>query len=125
MHSQLRQYTCLTCLGCKMVITIGEMVEWSITTVLKTVVLRGTGGSNPSLSANKGVNQRVTRFTPFITPVNLSVKKKATPKVMNLGCSLWYKRVHSLLYIWSHQNLPEVLLAKQDGIVVTAYSGNN
>ena len=31
--------------------TSGEMVEWSITTVLKTVVLRGTGGSNPSLSA--------------------------------------------------------------------------
>ena len=28
------------------------MVEWSITTVLKTVVLRGTGGSNPSLSAD-------------------------------------------------------------------------
>lgn len=31
---------------------LGEVVEWSITTVLKTVVLRGTGGSNPSLSAN-------------------------------------------------------------------------
>ena len=29
------------------------MVEWSITTVLKTVVPRGTGGSNPSLSAFK------------------------------------------------------------------------
>lgn len=29
------------------------MVEWSITTVLKTVVPRGTGGSNPSLSANR------------------------------------------------------------------------
>ncbi len=28
------------------------MVEWSITVVLKTTVLRGTGGSNPSLSAN-------------------------------------------------------------------------
>ena len=28
------------------------MVEWSITAVLKTAVLRGTGGSNPSLSAN-------------------------------------------------------------------------
>ena len=27
------------------------MVEWSITPVLKTGVLRGTGGSNPSLSA--------------------------------------------------------------------------
>ena len=31
----------------------GEMVEWSITAVLKTAVLRGTGGSNPSLSANE------------------------------------------------------------------------
>ena len=44
------------------------MVEWSITTVLKTVALRGAGGSNPSLSANKGVNQQVMRFTPFIAP---------------------------------------------------------
>ena len=49
----------------------GEMVEWSITAVLKTAVLRGTGGSNPSLSANKGVNQQVMRFTPFSTPKNL------------------------------------------------------
>ena len=30
---------------------IGEMAEWSIAAVLKTVVLKGTGGSNPSLSA--------------------------------------------------------------------------
>ena len=30
----------------------GEMAEWSIAAVLKTVVPRGTGGSNPSLSAN-------------------------------------------------------------------------
>ena len=28
----------------------GKVVEWSITAVLKTAVLRGTGGSNPSLS---------------------------------------------------------------------------
>ena len=48
------------------------MVEWSITTVLKTVALRGAGGSNPSLSANKGVNQQVMRFTPFITPQKVS-----------------------------------------------------
>ena len=48
------------------------MVEWSITTVLKTVVPRGTGGSNPSLSANKGVNQQVMRFAPFITPQKVS-----------------------------------------------------
>ena len=31
--------------------SLGEMAEWSIAAVLKTVVLRGTGGSNPSLSA--------------------------------------------------------------------------
>ena len=85
MHSQLRQYTCLTCLGCKMVITIGEMVEWSITTVLKTVVLRGTGGSNPSLSANKGVNQRVTRFAPFSTPKNLEIIKLHRPTLNPIG----------------------------------------
>ena len=50
------------------------MVEWSITTVLKTVVPRGTGGSNPSLSANKGVNQQVMRFTPFITPTKSKIE---------------------------------------------------
>ena len=50
----------------------GEMVEWSITAVLKTAVPRGTGGSNPSLSANKGVNQQVMRFTPFIVSPKVS-----------------------------------------------------
>ena len=37
--------------------SIGEMVEWSITAVLKTAVPRGTGGSNPSLSAINLENQ--------------------------------------------------------------------
>ena len=36
------------------------MVEWSITTVLKTVVPRGTGGSNPSLSAKVSVTSCIT-----------------------------------------------------------------
>ena len=31
----------------------GEMAEWSIAAVLKTVDLNGSGGSNPSLSANE------------------------------------------------------------------------
>ncbi len=31
----------------------GEMAEWSNAAVLKTVVPKGTGGSNPSLSANQ------------------------------------------------------------------------
>ena len=30
----------------------GEVAEWSIAAVLKTVVLRGTRGSNPCLSAD-------------------------------------------------------------------------
>ena len=39
------------------------MAEWSIAAVLKTVELRGSGGSNPSLSAinleNQGFTQNV------------------------------------------------------------------
>ena len=34
----------------------GEVAEWSIAAVLKTVVLRGTRGSNPCLSATRGSN---------------------------------------------------------------------
>jgi hypothetical protein len=34
------------------ILSSGEMAEWSIAAVLKTVELRGSGGSNPSLSAN-------------------------------------------------------------------------
>ena len=37
--------------------TTGEMAEWSIAAVLKTVELRGSGGSNPSLSAKNTENQ--------------------------------------------------------------------
>ena len=33
---------------------LGEMAEWSIAAVLKTVELQGSGGSNPSLSAEDG-----------------------------------------------------------------------
>ena len=51
--------------------SFGEVAEWSIAAVLKTVVLRGTRGSNPCLSAIKGVNQAFARFTPFFTPKNV------------------------------------------------------
>ena len=47
---------------------LGEMVEWSITAVLKTAVLRGTGGSNPSLSAIHAENQHNAKQTPSFTP---------------------------------------------------------
>ncbi len=53
----------------------GEMAEWSIAAVLKTVELRGSGGSNPSLSAKpKGklgkntVNPTITVF--FLLDLN-------------------------------------------------------
>ena len=37
------------------------MAEWSNAPVLKTGVLRGTGGSNPSLSAQSPVNRKIYR----------------------------------------------------------------
>ena len=40
----------------------GEMAEWSIAAVLKTVDLNGSGGSNPSLSANKKAMQKSIAF---------------------------------------------------------------
>ena len=46
----------------------GEMVEWSITPVLKTGIRRRIGGSNPSLSAKLADFQRVFFFTPNFTP---------------------------------------------------------
>ena len=49
------------------------MAEWSIAAVLKTVEGNTSGGSNPSLSAIKGVNQAFARFTPFFTPKNVKL----------------------------------------------------
>ena len=36
----------------------GGMAEWSIAAVLKTVDLHGSGGSNPSLSANEDADKQ-------------------------------------------------------------------
>ncbi len=47
------------------------MAEWSIASVLKTDVLRGTGGSNPSLSAISPDYQAVAKSTPNFTPKNV------------------------------------------------------
>ena len=49
------------------------MVEWSITVVLKTTVPRGTGGSNPSLSATNAENQQIAKQTPSFTPKNVNL----------------------------------------------------
>ena len=47
--------------------SFGEVAEWSIAAVLKTVVPRGTRGSNPCLSAEiTGQNRTVNRQVPQI-----------------------------------------------------------
>ena len=51
----------------------GEMAEWSNAPVLKTGVLRGTGGSNPSLSAINAENQQIIKQTPNFTPKNVKL----------------------------------------------------
>ena len=51
----------------------GEMAEWSIAAVLKTVELRGSGGSNPSLSAINAENQQIAKQTPNFTPKNVKL----------------------------------------------------
>ena len=53
------------------------MVEWSITPVLKTGVPRGTGGSNPSLSAKNLRNLLI--FSGF-----LSFYKNCSPLLLPL-----------------------------------------
>lgn len=40
-------------------LVLGEVAEWSIAAVLKTVELRGSRGSNPCLSAETGRPRRI------------------------------------------------------------------
>ena len=53
--------------------TTGEMAEWSIAAVLKTVELRGSGGSNPSLSAINAENQQIVKQAPNFTPKSVKL----------------------------------------------------
>ena len=71
----------------------GEMAEWSIAAVLKTVELRGSGGSNPSLSAERsGQNQTITGQKPtsqqlvgfFVSNMSVTKDTKKPQKDTNL-----------------------------------------
>ncbi len=53
------------------------MAEWSIAPVLKTGVPRGTGGSNPSFSAEKKESNRFL----FFYALNRSEKRDENPRV--------------------------------------------
>ena len=48
------------------------MAEWSNAAVLKTVDLNGSGGSNPSLSAEKGVTDICNAFFDFSVTKNVT-----------------------------------------------------
>ena len=61
------------------------MAEWSNAAVLKTVDLNGSGGSNPSLSAEKGVTGICSAFFNFRIPKNI-------PKVSQ-GVLFYYKKL--------------------------------
>ncbi len=52
---------------------LGEMAEWSIAAVLKTVEGHTSGGSNPSLSAINAENQQIAKQTPNFTPKNVKL----------------------------------------------------
>ena len=69
----------------------GEMAEWSIAAVLKTVVPRGTRGSNPCLSAINAENQQVTKQTPSFTPKNVKLGVFVLFKIYPSIVSLWTK----------------------------------
>ena len=45
----------------------GEMAEWSNAAVLKTVDLHGSGGSNPSLSAEKWLTGNCKPFSYVVS----------------------------------------------------------
>ena len=53
------------------------MAEWSIASVLKTEVLKGTGGSNPSLSASDDpeTGQMHTKNESFGSHFSLSANR--------------------------------------------------
>ena len=72
----------------------GEMAEWSIAAVLKTVEVRASGGSNPSLSANKGVSQQIMRFTPFVIP----------KKFLGISCMFYWGTMSGILLLRIIQN---------------------
>ena len=58
------------------------MAEWSIAAVLKTVELRGSGGSNPSLSASSGKIARLAFCESFFVKRS-SVNKFTSGRLSN------------------------------------------
>ena len=71
----------------------GEVAEWSIAAVLKTVVLRGTRGSNPCLSAINIENQWIIELIPNFTlnNVELGILFREYTVIGGYGCSIFIR----------------------------------
>ena len=78
------------------------MAEWSIAAVLKTVVPRGTRGSNPCLSAINTENQQIAKQTPNFTPKN--VKLGVLYYINEVRYSYFRDCVLLIKFIQSHNN---------------------
>ena len=63
----------------------GEVAEWSIAAVLKTVEGHTSGGSNPSLSAIKPDYQQIAKQTPNFTPKNVKLGVFVFFKIDRMG----------------------------------------
>ena len=61
------------------------MAEWSIAAVLKTVELRGSGGSNPSLSAEKNLQGIIFQPCRFFLCPKRCTKNAPTPFISTLA----------------------------------------
>gem|GEM_PF-875759 len=59
---------------------VGEMAEWSIAAVLKTVELKGSGGSNPSLSAEKSCISGLSLYINILNRFPLSTSNSIGQK---------------------------------------------
>ena len=82
-------------------VVFGEMVEWSITPVLKTGVPRGTGGSNPSLSA-KGFEKLadLSGFLSFLQKLQpLLIQRSETTRVRLLTYNLFFSAMRKLFLV--------------------------
>ena len=83
------------------------MVEWSITAVLKTAVLRGTGGSNPSLSAER-FQKGFTKEVNLAFKIQIIVVKSRFYNDFSLyialsfdGITLCFDSQHSVIFCYA------------------------
>ena len=74
------------------------MAEWSIAAVLKTVVLRGTGGSIPSLSARKRQIKYSNLFEGFYLLFYCKEARGSEGMDLSIPLSPLIKRVQQMMH---------------------------